>query len=78
MDSAMYSASAELRATAGWSLLPKHIKSLFNQMSQPVRERLVSLHDAQSESTEALSVHGSAGDLPEEVYSRPKLAVCLT
>ena len=66
MDSAMYSASAELRATAGCNLIPKHMRSPFRRMSQPVRERLVSLHEAQSESTEALITHGSLGVLPED------------
>ena len=66
IDSAMYSDSAELRATAGCNLLPKQTRAPFRYIRHPVRERLVSLHEAQSESTEALTTHGSVGDLPDD------------
>ena len=50
-DRAMYSASAELNATAGCSLEPNAIRQLHRKMRYPVRDRLVAFQAAQSEST---------------------------
>ena len=70
-ESAMYSASAELSATDGCSLLPKAIRHLFSQISHPVRERLDPFHVAQSESHLAFNNHAAVIDLKVEVKCRP-------
>ena len=62
----MYSASEELIATDGCSLLPKAIKHLFSQMSHPVRDRLSPFHVAQSESHLAFIIQGALIDLKLE------------
>ena len=78
MVNVMYSVSAELNVTADCSLLPKQIRVLLSLMSHPVLDLRVALQLAQSESTSPLRFHGSDGDLPVELNSSPKSAVCLT
>ena len=62
-DSAIYSASAELNATAGCSFEPNAIRQLPRKMRYPVRERREAFQEAQSESTWPDRSHGSCSPL---------------
>ena len=77
MDSAMYSASAKLSATADCNLLPKQIRSPLRRMSHPVRDLRDALQFDQSESTCPATSQGSVGDFPEDENKRPWSAVWL-
>ena len=66
-DSAMYSASAELRATDGCSTLPKAIRFPLRKIKYPVRERRDPFHCAQLESSQTTITHPSLVSLKSDL-----------